>query len=221
MKLRYRITYTVDSPFRYAAHLDQARAWERAVRRAGLPLAYSAGFTPHPRIQIAAALPVGFAGREELLDLWLERPVAPVAAQEALARSVPAGLTVLRVEEADPSEPPLPTQVWAAEYAVSVETDEPGGEIARRIEDLLAAESLPRQRRDRSYDLRPLVERLWVEEERPGELTLGMRLAAREGATGRPEEVWDALELTHSLRYVCRLRLVLAPSLQDEICASA
>jgi len=210
MSQRLRLLYAVDGPIRYASHLDQMRIWERAVRRAGLPLVYSAGFTPHPQIHVAAALPVGVAGRAEWLDLWLEQPVDPTIARAALSPQLPAGLTIRDAFPADPAEPALPAQVRAAEYHVSVETTEPVAEVRRRVESLLAAESLPRQRRGRSYDLRPLLQRLWVEGEGEGTVLLGMVLSAREGATGRPDEVLDALGLAGGFFQIERRALRLA-----------
>ena len=210
MKQRLRVAYSVDGPLRYASHLERTRVWERAARRAGLPLAYSGGFNPRPRIQVAAALPVGFAADEELLDLWMEEPVAPEEAARALGATLPEGLTVLRVEEADPAEPALPTRVRAMEYETSVETELPVEEVRRRVEELLAAPSLPRHRRGRAYDLRPLIQELRVEKGDPGWLTLTMVLSAWEGATGRPEEVLDALGLADGFFRVRRRRLLLA-----------
>ncbi|HIQ02450.1 MAG TPA: DUF2344 domain-containing protein [Anaerolineales bacterium] len=212
MKQRLRITYSVNGPLRYASHLERTRVWMRAARRAGLPLSYSGGFNPRPRIQVAAALPVGFAADEEILDLWMARPVGPTEARAALAETLPEGLTILRLEEIDPAAPSLPTRVRAAEYTATVETTVATQEVRRRVEALLGAESLPRQRRGRTYDLRPLVEGLWVEAERPGEVVLGMVLTAREGATGRPEEVLDALGLGEDFFRVRRRRLLLEPA---------
>lgn len=208
---RLRLQYAVDGPARYASHLDQIRIWERAARRARLPLAYSAGFTPHPQIHVAAALPVGVAGRAEWLDLWLEQPVEPAAARTALDSQLPAGMTITDAFLADPQEPALPAQVRAAEYVVTVETAMSITEVRRRLEGLLAAENLPRQRRGRIYDLRPLLERLWVEEGEEGMLRLGMVLSAREGATGRPDEVLDALGLADGFFQIERRALRLAP----------
>lgn len=205
--IRWRITYAVGGPLRYISHLEQIRVWERAIRRAGLSLAYSGGFTPRPRLQVALPLPLGFAAEAEWLDFWLERPAEPEAMAGALAATLPEGLTIRRMEEIPPDAPPLPSQVWAAEYAVTVETAVPADEVRRRIEDLRAAESLPRERRGRPYDLRPLVISLRLEEARAGENTLGMILAAREGATGRPEEVLDALGLADGFFQVTRRRI--------------
>jgi radical SAM-linked protein len=208
---RLRVTYSVDGPLRFASHLERARVWERAVRRAGLPLAYSGGFNPRPRMQVAAALPVGFAAQGEMLDLWFEQPVDPAIARSALARALPEGLHIVQVEEIAPAEPPLQTRVTAAVYTVTVETTAPLETIRGRVTDLLAAQALPRQRRGRSYDLRPLIQRLSVQAGRPGKVVLEMELAAREGATGRPEEVVDALGLAEDSFRVRRERLLTQP----------
>lgn len=212
-KTRWRITYTVEGPLRYISHLEQVRVWERAIRRAGLPLAYSGGFTPRPRLQVAAPLPLGFASEAEWLDLWLEQPVEPERIVQALTRALPEGLTIRSIEEVPLVAPPLPSQVTAARYAVTVETKVPADEIRQRIEELLAAETLPRERRGRSYDLRPLILGLRLEEVRAGECVLTMLLSAREGATGRPEEVIDALGLADGFFQVTRRGIMIQENL--------
>ncbi|MBC7227951.1 MAG: DUF2344 domain-containing protein [Thermoflexales bacterium] len=201
---RWRITYSVEGPLRYISHLEQVRVWERAIRRAGLPLAYSGGFTPRPRLQVAAPLPLGFASEAEWLDLWLEQPAEPETIVQALAATLPEGLTIRSIEEIPLGAPSLPSQVVAAEYAVTVETAIPAEEIRGRIEGLLAAEALPRERRGRPYDLRPLILDLRLEKAGAGECVLTMLLSAREGATGRPEEVLDALGLADGFFRVTR-----------------
>lgn len=209
MSQRLRITYAVDHPIAYASHLDRAAVWSRTARRAGLLLVHSGGFNPRPRIQFASALPVGFTAREELLDLWVAEEVDLREAHGAVARAAPEGLTLVGMQEVDLAEPALPTRVLAAEYAVTLEPAEPAADVHSRIEQLLAEESLPRRRRGRPYDLRPLVERLWLEAERPEGTVLGMVLAARDQATGRPEEVLDSLGLSGRFFRVCRRRLLL------------
>lgn len=209
MSQRLRITYAVDRPIAYASHLDRTAVWSRTARRAGLPLVHSGGFNPRPRIQFASALPVGFTAQEELLDLWVAQEVDLRETQEAIARAAPEGLTLVGLQEVDAAEPALTTRVLAAEYRVTLELVQPAVDVQCRIERLLAEESLPRQRRGRSYDLRPLVERLWVEEEQPEGIVLGMVLAARAQATGRPEEVLDSLGLSGRFCRICRRRLLL------------
>ena len=70
--MRLRITFSKTGSLRYTGHLDLQTVWERTARRAGLSLAYTQGFHPGPRIQIASALPLGIAGNAEIVDLWLD-----------------------------------------------------------------------------------------------------------------------------------------------------
>ncbi len=72
--MRLRVTFSKGGPLVYTSHLDLARAWERALRRAGVGLVYSGGFNPRPKLQLAAALPLGHTAEAEWLDVWLEKP---------------------------------------------------------------------------------------------------------------------------------------------------
>ncbi len=207
--VRLRFLYRVYGLLRYVSHLEQMKVWERAMRRAGLPLAYTGGFTPRPRLQVAAPLPVGFASEAELLDAWMEQPLAPEKARELLARTLPEGLEILEVREAGLEEPSLPVQVDAAEYEVHVETSLSEEELRERVEELLARKMLPRERRGRLYDLRPLIRTLKVDGLQEGQATLRMVLSLGEGKTGRPEEVLDELGLGGAFFQVVRRAMVL------------
>ena len=203
---RYRITFAKTEAMRFTGHLDLHRAWERTFRRAALPLTYSEGFSPHPRLVLAAALPLGCVSEDDLLDAWLSKDVPDPDVLSRLAAAAPPGLRIEAVARADPGEPSLPAQVGSAAYDVSLENPPPTDELKERCEELLAAERLPRQRRGKDYDLRPLIEGLKVEEDGRG---LRMQLAAREGATGRPEEVLAALELDPTRAFIRRTGLIL------------
>ncbi|MFQ6102188.1 MAG: TIGR03936 family radical SAM-associated protein [Anaerolineae bacterium] len=208
--MRLRVTFSKNGPLAYTSHLDLARAWERSLRRAGVGLAYSGGFNPRPKLQLAAALPLGHTGEAELLDVWLERPMPMEEFSRVLVPVLPDGLTISQVCQVRLSEPALQAQVKAAEYRVSVEWDETAPQVAARIEQLLAATELPRERRGKRYDLRPLVERAWLEEATSGsEVVLGMQLAARPGATARPEAVLKALGMGEAFARYHRRRLIL------------
>src|SRR3990170_1276370 len=89
---RYRITFGKTEAMRFTGHLDLHRTWERTFRRAGVPLAYSEGFNPHPKINIGAALPLGCLSRGDLIDAWLERALDPEEIAAALRRSAPPGI---------------------------------------------------------------------------------------------------------------------------------
>jgi len=290
--MRLRIVFSKTGSLRYTGHLDLQTVWERTIRRAGLPLAYTHGFHPGPKIQIASALPLGFLGRLEIVDIWLtdvgadlpvyapggvpaaegtpdapgglpaaqSTPDAPgglPAAQstpdapnglpvaegtpdapggvpaaestvantparpyvEILQPAAPPGLTILSVEQVEEGAPALQTQVVSAEYEVTLLEPASIPDLDKRLQDLLAAGSLPRQRRGRDYDLRPLIEEISLaptahsEGERP-EVRLFMRLAARQGATGRPEEVLDVLGIPFETARIERTRLILKSEIE-------
>jgi radical SAM-linked protein len=208
---RLRITFAKGEEIKYNSHLDLMRLWERALRRARVPLAYSRGFNPRPRIAIAAALPVGLTSRGEVMDIVLERHISPYNFAKGLVPHLPPGLELLSVEEVYPKLPSLQSQVRAAEYRVTVSWEGTQEEIKEKLQELLSAEQLLRQRRGKHYDLRPLIEDLWVEEKRADAWVLGMRLRAGEQGTGRPDEVLAALGLAEEPYAVRRERLLFGP----------
>jgi radical SAM-linked protein len=203
-----RLIFTKDEPLRYISNLDVMRLWERAFRRAGVPVAYSHGFNPRPRMVIASALPLGVTGDQELMDLWLEEPMDPQELVRKVSAQLPTGARLLSAEVIGDKAPSLPSLLRGAEYEVLLEGI--GCEaVEERVRQLLAAMTIPRERRGKRYDLRPLVKDLWVEEA-GGVLRLRMRLRAEPGATGRPDEVIDALGLTAHARRPQRVQLILA-----------
>ena len=214
--MRLRITFSKTGSLRYTGHLDLQTVWERTARRASLSLAYTQGFHPGPKIQIAAALPLGLAGCAEIVDLWLDTPPGDYAeVKERLQAGSPPGLTILQVEAVDEHGPALQTQVVSAEYTVTLL--EPVSDLEQRLENLLAAASLPRQRRGKDYDLRPLIEELSFSPPPPGQgpgARVFMRLAAREAATGRPEEVLDVLGIPLEATRTQRIRLILKTGIE-------
>ncbi len=197
---RLRIRFALGQRLKYISHLDLARTWERTFRRAGLPLAYSQGFNPRPRFQIAAALPVGISGSAEVLDVWLDEVLEPGQVRQRLQPSLPAGLEISGVSEVDLRAPSLQSQMRAAYYRATVAGPEPAEAIRARVQALLAAPALLRQRhhkgRLQTYDLRPLVQSIEVREGQEGEQILEMRLQASPQGAGRPDEVLDALGLS-------------------------
>ena len=199
--MRIRITFAKLGALRYTGHLDLHKLWERAARRAELPLAYSQGFHPQPKIYIAAALPLGFSSRCEVMDMRLESDIPLDGLREKLQNTLPTGIQVLNVESADERVPALQTQVVSAEYEITLMGAIDASDLRRKVDSVLASESIIRERRGKTYDLRPLIQELAILEsgsllsmqEQAPVLQIFMRLSAKEGATGRPEEVLDAL----------------------------
>jgi radical SAM-linked protein len=207
--MRIRITFAKTEAMRFTSHLDLHRTWERTFRRARLPLAYSHGFNPRPRLNLASALPLGFTGSQEVLDAWLEQTLPIPDIQHALTQAAPPGIRIQGIESMDERAPTLQTMVEASEYTLILGEQLP--DLDAQLQALIQAESLPRQRRGKDYDLRRLVldlKRLPNCED--GRQRIYARLKAQEGATGRPEEVLETLGVDPLSVRVNRDCLVLA-----------
>jgi len=210
---RQRVTFSRGEELKYLSHLDVMRLWERALRRADLPLAYSQGFSPHAKISIAAPLPLGVTGERELMDIVLQRRLSPYVVQKKLSCQLPQGMIIVDVVQVLPDAPSLQSQVRRAEYRVEIKTNKSLNEIKSSIDSFLALTELPWQhKRDeemRSYDLRKLVERVWLVEVRGTMCVLGMCLRADGSASGRAEQVALALGFNEQPKSICRTRLFL------------
>ena len=218
---RLRVTFARGEEVKYITHLDLMRFWERALRRAEIPLAYSEGFSPSPRLALAAPLPVGVTSSGELMDVYLAQRVSPQEFIKAASRQVPPGVAVLEVREVGLGLPSLQSQLRWAEYQVDAPTNRSAQEVQEAVEGLLAAESIPwqhqREHQLRRYDLRPLVQDVWVEALDDGWCTLAMRLRADSQASGRAEQVAAALGFEAPAR-IHRRRLILeevSPAVQS------
>jgi radical SAM-linked protein len=206
--MRIQITFSKQGALRYTGHLDLHKLWERAARRAELPLAYSQGFHPQPKMNLAAALPLGFSSRCEVLDMRLEHDIPLDELGEKLNATMPAGIRILQVAQADERAPALQTQVVSAEYEVTAIESSFGSDLKRRIDSVMESESIIRTRRGKTYDLRPLIEELSLIPLPEGEgQKIFMKLTAKEGATGRPEEVLDVLGIPFDETRIERTRL--------------
>ena len=202
--MRIRITFVKQGALRYTGHLDLHKLWERAARRAELPLAYSQGFHPQPKMNMAAALPLGFSSRCEVMDMRLEHDISLVDLPTRLNGTLPSGLQVVGVEQVDEREPALQTQVASAEYEVTLTEAVDPSALEQGLESVIESKSITRERRGKMYDLRPLIEELKL----LSEDKIFMRLAARDGATGRPEEVLDVLGIAFEGTRIERTRLI-------------
>ncbi len=193
---RIRLTYAKTEALRYTGNLDMQKVWERALRRARLALAYSQGFHPQPRIQQACPLPLGYLSRQEILDFWLESDCSLDEIQQAIETALPPGISLLTLESIDPVAPAMQKMARSSLYLVILLDAFPREELAARIDTVMNSSTLPRERRGKTYDLRPLVEDITLancpDDIRPHLL---FRLSAREGATGRPDELLLAMGL--------------------------
>ena len=211
MATRLRVRFEKTEQMRYTGHLDLYRTWERTIRRAGLPLAYSEGFKPHPRISLASALPLGFTSQEELIDIYLEQELPLSDVLYALKHAAPPGVEVYEVVKIEGPQPATQVEMQAAEYFVTFIEVIP--ELEQHVQTLLLSPSLPRQRRGKNYDLRPLLlEAEVLTPDEKGLQRMRLVLRAQEGATGRPEEVVLALGAHPETARFHRTRLIFRNS---------
>ena len=190
------------------------RFWERALRRGRIPLSYSEGFAPHPRISLAAPLPIGTTSEAELMDIFLRLAVSPYFLLKSLSPQLPQGLKIVEVVQTPYAGPSLQSQVRFAEYRLRARTDRSREELQKAIAGLLEAKELPwhhlRDTGPRHYDLRALIQHIRLLEYNQTDFTLGMRLRCDPTGTGRPGQVAAALGITEEPEAIRRTRLILA-----------
>ncbi len=210
---RLRVKFYRGQEIKFISHLDLMRLWQRACHRAGIPLAYTEGFSPHPKISLAAPLAIGVTSQAELMDITLNKWVSPHFFTSALSQELPRGTGILKTQIVASSEPSLQSLVRQTEYETTVETVKGQPEIEENLSRLLKTEHLPWQHlRDtgpRHYDLRALIDDLWLIKLNPPFCTIGMRLRCDSGGSGRPEQVTQALGFSRYPQVVHRTKLIL------------
>jgi radical SAM-linked protein len=205
--MRIRITFSKTDALRYIGHLDLFRSWERTFRRSGLPLAYSRGFHPQPRLNLACALPLGFTSECEMLDAWLDCVIPLQQIRQTIEAVLPPGLLIHAMDIIDIHAPALQPQVTSAVYVITFLDDIPNFDT--NLQRISTSEHLPRQRRKKSYDLRPLIEQMsMIPNDESGHRRLSLQLSARESATGRPEELLDEMGIEFETTRIHREKLL-------------
>ncbi|GAA0812432.1 TIGR03936 family radical SAM-associated protein [Spirilliplanes yamanashiensis] len=163
---RIRIRYAKRGPLRFTSHRDFARAFERALRRAGVPIAFSQGFTPHPKISYASAAPTGVASEAEYLEIGLQAEVDPADLRVALDAALSPGLDVLDAVIAaghGSLADRIDSSVWRIELpGVGAPTAQAAVEAFTASAEVLV-ERMTKQGR-RSFDARAAVARIAVAE---------------------------------------------------------
>ncbi|GAA2712972.1 TIGR03936 family radical SAM-associated protein [Streptomyces luteosporeus] len=205
MVQRIRLRYTKRGRLRFTSHRDFQRAFERALRRAEVPMAYSAGFTPHPKVSYANAAPTGTASEAEYLEIQLAEAREPALLRTLLDDSLPDGLDVVDAVEAHTSSfaDRLQASVWEMRLdGVDV------ADAERAVAAFLAADAVEVQRRTkngmRTFDARGAVcrlEALDAPADRPGNGACAiLRLVVRHATPAvRPDDVLSGLRAVADL----------------------
>ncbi|MEN9210139.1 MAG: TIGR03960 family B12-binding radical SAM protein, partial [Thermostichus sp. DG02_2_bins_29] len=155
---RFRITYGKTGDLRWLGHLDLMRLWERACRRAGLPLAFSGGYHPMPRLSNANALPIGHVGCGEILDLELlprylfgeQLPFSPEELRARLTEQLPAEIPIHTIQEINRCDPSATEAVYAAEYQLTVRAEDSDPNWVDWVNQILDSPEIWIERRSKS-----------------------------------------------------------------------
>ncbi len=208
--MRYRITFSKTEAMRFTGHLDLHTTLERTMRRANLPLVYSEGFTPRPKLSLASALPLGFTSEAEVAEFWLKEDLPVEEVARAIHRAAPPGIVLHKTKVAAPDAPKLQNALTSARFVVIFEEEHPN--LEEKVSNLVSAESLPREKirkgKKRTYDLRDLI--LAVEvfpRNEEGKQQIMVHLKAQPGATGRPDEVLEELGIDPLVPQIHRVEL--------------
>jgi radical SAM-linked protein len=227
---RWRIVFRRDVDTASDAHPETVEAWATALTGAGLPIAFSQGKTPRPRVALALPLPAQVVGEAELVDFALTERLTRVNVRTRLDGHLPAGDGLVDLFDVWLGEPTLAARLAAADYRLGLRAAT-AAELARACTGLLSRASLPRSRpkgdgRIVEYDLRPLLLGLELagqtesamSSEKSDAITLRMRLLVGQDATsGRPDEVvlalGDELDRALTVDQTVRERLLTADDL--------
>ena len=200
--MRVRIRYTVTGKIRFLGHRDVARAWERALRRAGQPVAYSEGFSPRPKLHFGLALSVGHESLAEYVDVDFSGPVDTAKLPPELSNHLPEGNDAVAAVAVQRSVGSLQAIVGACPWLLRRFDSDPQP-APPHAADLLAAPALPatvsRKGKDVDWDLRPIIRSIDVTPDN-GATLLVIELATAPRGIRIPELLAAFKPLTFSAR---------------------
>lgn len=197
--MKLRIQFTKEEPVRYISHLDLARAFERAIRRAKLPIAMSEGFNPHIKVAYASALSVGVTSNCEYIDIELCKAISGADAVTMLARQMPAGINLLKYKVMNENPAALMKVVNMADYAMLVPTSEPVDKLWLEEQlvlflqepEIIFTRISPKG--NRTIDMRPLIQELYLTECCPDRVKFALRSHITDKGSVKPQEVLQVL----------------------------
>lgn len=189
---KLRIRFRKEGPLRFVGHNDLLRSWQRLLRRSGLPIRFTEGYDPRPRMSSPLSLALGVEGTDEILEVALARPVPLDTARDRLAAEAFEGLSIVGVTCHPVRQR---SEVVAVEYTAPLPAEVSADQVRERAGPILAASSLPLRRRspgkpDRTVDVRPMIE--WIRVE-AGEVRF--RLALGSHVLPRVQEILELLGL--------------------------
>ena len=207
--MRVRMTYVKLGNLRFIGHLDLQRLFERALRRTNLPLRYTQGFSPHMRINLASALPLGFIGEAEQMDFWLNQDAPLDEISNRLSKSLPAELILKNLQAIDNQQPSLQASLLSSEFEIALPADVDPQALQIEIDTLLDQDSLPVQRRKKTVDLKSLI-LTWQLDGQAAKTLLIVSMKATPLENGRPDELLVLLGIDPADCVVTRTKLIFS-----------
>jgi radical SAM-linked protein len=195
------VTFRKAGRLRFLGHLDVVRTMKRAIRRAGLPVAYSQGFSPSPQMSFASALPLGTAGESEVCAIRLERVIDARELYDALAAQLPADLGLVDVRVIEHGKRKLYEDLKFAEYEVEFQPTDAvsADDLANAVDCVIGAGNLRVMRETKSrtleVDIRPGIRSLRAvpaDEDAQG-LRVVMAIACESDKLVKPAEVIECI----------------------------
>ncbi|MDP2982900.1 MAG: TIGR03960 family B12-binding radical SAM protein [Candidatus Latescibacter sp.] len=186
---RFRVKYSKNGPTRFIGHLDLVRIFDRVMRREGIPVAYSQGFHPHPKISFGPPLPLGMSSSAEYVDFSLSAPFQDVG--KTLARSLMNGMEVISVRPISEKAESLTKIITQAEYRVSCTLNE---KAAENIGHLLECDHILIKRATKNgikeVDVRPGIIDIVIAGDGGG---FTMILSMESGKSAKPSEILELI----------------------------
>lgn len=218
--MEIRLEYGIGREARFLSHLDILRLFGRALRRADLPIAYSQGFNPHPKIAFGPPLAVGMTSEREYLDMELTGHFPLEDLQARLAKAMPRGIVIKDAKEIRHKVPSLMAAIERAEFRLSLPLDEESSNLPwpSLIENFLSRQSIVVTRLGKKgpqpREIRPGIYRVAVEEEQD-RLIFNLELQLDNQGTVRPDEVirglidLEKISLNLEQMEICRSGLLI------------
>ena len=196
---RIRIKYIKGEQVKYISHLDILRTFNRALKRAGLPVAYSQGFNPHPLISFGMPLSVGMTSEAEYADIEFEKDVDTEELISAINNVMPEGIKVIKADLIDDKTPSIASCINMAEYRVTVFLKKKIDiNLFDALDEFLSQDEIIVQKQNKKktqeVNIHPDIHNIDIEESNAETVVFNMKLSAGSKANLKPELVIQALE---------------------------
>ena len=193
--IRIRVRYSKVGNLRFVGHLDTQRLFERALRRANLPLRYTQGFNKRIRLNLASALPLGFTSSAEVLDFWLDEALDSREIFQKLQEALPAEIRIIDLNPVSNSLPSLQASVLSSDYRIWLPRNLRPEDFQQKLDQLLQAPEILVSRRNKSVDYKPLIFESDLQTDSDSKLLWNLRLSSTPEGNARPDDILKLLEI--------------------------